>query len=116
MSSLSARDPGPSLPAGIEKSHNFSRSRINAGQIGALVRVIMVTGQGQIIGVVGSPMLPGYDMLYVQPEKWLIILMDPAIFAALACPAPDLLTQFAIHQLFSDDFKILRAFAWIMAR
>jgi hypothetical protein len=43
-------------------------------------------------------------------------LMDPAVLAALARPSPDPVARHGIHQVRSEIFKSLRAFAWMMAR
>jgi hypothetical protein len=42
--------------------------------------------------------------------------VDPAILASMARPAPDQLARRGVHQVRSDTFRSLRAFAWRMAR
>jgi hypothetical protein len=106
----------PALKTWIEETNDFSGFGIDAREIGPLVCVIVMAGQGKVFRIIGPTVLLGNDMLYVQAVKWLVILMDPAVLAPMACPTPDKLTSPGIHHLRSDPLKSLRAFAWMMAR
>jgi hypothetical protein len=74
------------LTAGIKKTHDLSGHRIDPGQIGAFVLVIVMAGQGQVFRVIGPAVLPGNDMLHVQAVERLVVLMDPAVFTSMPSP------------------------------
>ena len=77
----------------MKESDNLSRLGIDAGEIGAFVFVIVMAGQGEVLRIIGSTVLLRNNMLDMQAEKWLVVLMDPAVFAPPTRPAPDSLAR-----------------------
>jgi hypothetical protein len=59
----------PTLPAGIEQTHDLSRPRIDAGEIGAFVLVVVMAGQGKVVRVIAAGMLFCDNMLDMKPVK-----------------------------------------------
>jgi hypothetical protein len=63
--SLEAEMARPALSAGIEKPHDSTRPGINPRQVRPLVVVVVVAGQGQIICIIATMMLPGDNVFDV---------------------------------------------------
>ena len=106
----------PALTARMEKAHHLSGFGIDAGEVWALVLIVVVASQGKVVRVVGATVLLGNHVFHVQAIERLIVLMDQAILATLVCPAPNQFARRGIHQVRSETFKSLRAFAWMIAR
>lgn len=65
----------PLLAAGMKESHDLACGGINAREIGTFLKIAMVAGQGKIIRLVASPMLPGNDMFDVKAVIRLLVLV-----------------------------------------
>jgi hypothetical protein len=114
--SIEAEMTRPMLATGIEKAYNLSSRGIDSRKVGAFMVVVVVTVQGEVSRIVGAAVLFRHDMLKMQAVKWPVVLMDSAVFAALASPIPNQIACRGIHRARSEVFKNLRAFAWMMAR
>jgi hypothetical protein len=105
----------PALTPRMEKTHHFCGLGIDAREVRAFVLVVVVARQGEIIRIVGTTVLFGNHVFHVHTIERLIVLMDQAILATVVCPAPNQFTRCGVHQVRSEGFKSLRAFAWMMA-
>lgn len=56
----------PAVVPRIKQRHNLARNGIDTGQVRAFPEIAAVTGKGQIAGIVGPPMLAGYDVFDVM--------------------------------------------------
>jgi hypothetical protein len=89
----------PGVLTWVEKSGNFTRFGINAREIGTLMRVASVAGQGQIRGLIIAAVLARNNVLNVEGRKRELLLAEQTIFAAIACSAKDKYADRRVHQL-----------------
>ena len=79
---------GPRLAPWMEQGDDRAGVGVDAGQVGALVEVAMLAGQGEIGVVVGPAVLARDDVLGVMPCLGMG-LGKPAVFAPVVGPGPD---------------------------
>ena len=71
----------------MKQQDNVTAQRIEATQIRPLAQIAAVTGQCQILRLVGSSMLSGDNMFDVMGE-FAVMLAQQTIFAAIAGSLP----------------------------
>ncbi len=72
--------------------------RVDAGEIGAFVKIAELASKRQVIEFVGATMFYRDDMLDVIRVN-VIIFVQPAVFASVAGPVRDRCTRRTIHAL-----------------
>jgi hypothetical protein len=82
----------------VEESHNPSREWIDGRQIGTLVEIASVTGQGEVQKSRRAAVLSGYDVLDLERLDKGVSFRQPAVFTAVVCTPPNSLTLGSIHQ------------------
>src|SRR5262252_8658056 len=69
----------PGVHTWVEERHDRTCVGVNARQIGALMSVASVAGQGKVCRMVIAPMLAGNDVLNVEPRKGEVLLLEQTI-------------------------------------
>ncbi len=82
---LQAKVLAPHVFSRMEEPDGFSCIRVDARQVGTLVKIAARTGKGEIIWGVGTAMLERQNMLHMKRQHG-VFLVHAAIFAARACP------------------------------
>jgi hypothetical protein len=101
----------PGVLPWVEERDDLTRFGVDARQIGALVRVTSVAGQGKVCGSVIPAMLAGNDVLDLERRKREIFLLEQALFTAIASPLTDKFADRCVHQLGGRLARMARAFA-----
>ena len=70
-----------------------------------------VTGQGKVREILIATVLAGNDMLNMEGRKRKVLLLEPTIFAAVACAVTDEGADCGIHQHYGRWARMARAFA-----
>jgi hypothetical protein len=83
---------------GVEDGDEFPASRIDRRQIRSLEPVAVGAGQRKILRLVASAVLPGSNVLDMEPEDRCGGLQQPAVFAPVACPLPYRCARGGVHQ------------------
>ena len=78
----------PEIAPRMKQSHELPRERINPRQVRAFMQIAAVTGQSEIVRVIGAPMLLCHNMLDVMPQV-AMFLSQAAIFATFNGASPD---------------------------
>lgn len=68
----------------VEQLDHQSSLRINAGEVGPLVQVALMTGEGQIAFVIVAPVLASSNVLNMKRQNEIVVFRNAAVFAALA--------------------------------
>jgi hypothetical protein len=87
----------PTLTPGIEERNNTTRFSINSGQVRALMKIAMIAGQSEIVGIVLSTMLTGNDVLDVKGEHRESGRRQVAILTTIAGALADQRSQSTVH-------------------
>ncbi len=95
----------PPLPPWVKEGHNLTLEWVNTGKIWPLFQVAAMARQGQILRIVGSPVLLG-DNVFNVVGKWTVLLVEQAVFAAITGPAPDELASRETRHSQTFDFKL----------
>src|SRR5438552_4549850 len=66
---------GPGLTPGIKEPDDFCGHGIDAGEVGTLVLVVVVTGQRQVGRIITTAVLLRNHMFQVQAVEGLVVLM-----------------------------------------
>jgi hypothetical protein len=82
-------------------------------RFGPLVQVVLVAGQRQVVRGVPAPVLLGNDVFDVEGEKRVVVLVQPAVFAAVGRPATHQFSRGLVHQ--EAEVSWARALAWRIA-
>ena len=59
----------PAVPTGVEESRQLSRYRVEAGNVGAFMKIAMDTGKREVRKVVTPFMLAGDDVFNLMAES-----------------------------------------------
>lgn len=89
----------PLMTSRVEQFGHLIGLRINTCQIRAFVQITINTRQGKIVASIGPAVLPGDDVLDMERGKRCIVLMQLAVFAAIASPLPDKGLRRRVHRL-----------------
>lgn len=81
----------------VEQRSEPSRSRIDASEVRALVKIAINACQGKIRQMIGSTVFFWDYMLDVQYGQRRVLLMAKAVFAPVACPFTGGLSSRLIH-------------------
>lgn len=76
------------MTARMEQLGHPLRFRIDARQIRTFMKIAINTGERQVVEIVSAPMFLRDNRLDVEFSEWRIILMEWAIFAAMASGLP----------------------------
>ncbi len=87
----------PEVATGVEQVDDQPGLRVHATEVGSLVRVAAVTGQAEVVGVVGTAVLPGDDVFHMEGVERDQGLGDAAVLAAVFSPACDQLADVWVH-------------------
>ncbi len=79
---LAAKVVTPFVTVWVNKPGNLAGYGIDAGHVRAFAQIILMAGISKIIQEIAATMLPGNDVLNVEGEERIVVLMEPAIFAA----------------------------------
>ncbi len=101
------------MPARVEEPRELPRPRVDTGQVRPFMEVVLVAAESQVAGVISTLVLLGDDMLDVKREEGIVVLVQPAVFAAPIGSSP---YQFSGGGADHDGFaRRARAFAWRIA-
>src|SRR2546427_12896404 len=90
--------PIPLLPARMKQRHNFSAD--SAGQIRPLRAIAFVTTPSEVRWKIAAMVLLGNDVFDVKRQNRIVVLMHPAIFAAIGCATANQTTNGDFHHDF----------------
>jgi len=91
-----AEVPVPLVTARIEEPTFLARLWVDASQVRTLVTVTRETGRGAILKIIPASVLFGDDVLDLE-HKFVELLRHPAVFATVACPFQDFLSDGIVH-------------------
>ena len=78
----------PVMTARMKQLRHHLRFRIDARQIRTFMKIAINTRERQVVEIVSATMFLGDNMLDVEFSEWGIILMQLAVFAAMASTLP----------------------------
>jgi len=87
----------PNIPTRVIESRKRACNRVDTSQVWPLVQIAVMTGERQIREIVRSLVLSCDNVFYVELEKRLRNLGQPAILAPRGGPADDDLASGGIH-------------------
>lgn len=105
-----AEMPGPFVPPRVKEPGKFLGDWVNAGQVRPLVQVVLVAGKGQIAWGIRTAVLTSDNVFDLEWEERIILLMEPAVFAASPGALPDQFPRRCIHH--EETRSRDRALAW----
>src|SRR5262249_24290031 len=76
----------PHVAVRVKQHDNYSRLRVNASQIRALMEITVITRQGQVAEFIRAVMLLRDKVVNMEERKGLLGLRHPAILTAVTCP------------------------------
>jgi hypothetical protein len=82
----------------MKEAGDFSRVRVNAGQIGSLVPVAVRAGKRKVLESVRATVLPRDDVLHMKSQTG-VGLRDSAVFAVIDGAFANLIHKGAVHDL-----------------
>ena len=71
--------------------------RVNTAEVGTLVQVAVVTRPGKIRFGGWAAVLPGNDVFAMESKEGILVLMRPAVFAAVARSAANEIAKNGVH-------------------
>jgi hypothetical protein len=77
----------PGLSAGVEQRHDFAVQK--ACQIRPFGGIAFPTGKTKVFRIFVAAMLTGNDVFHVEGEEIKVVLVNPAVFAAVTSPLPN---------------------------
>jgi len=89
----------PVMTPRMEQLGHRLRLRIDARQVGTFMKIAINTRERQVVEIVSATMFLGDNMLDVEFSEWGIILMELAVFAAMASALPYVNFCCFIHSL-----------------
>ena len=87
----------PLVSAGMVEGDDLTGLGIHAGQIRTFMKIASLAREGEVLRVIGTPVLLCDDVLNVVREV-AVLLAEKAILAAIPRPSSDEVTRGSVHR------------------
>ncbi len=88
----------PRVISRMKQARQIASVRIDAGKVGPFLPIAQMACESKVLRLTTSPMLPSYDVLYVEDRVQIVDLANAAVFTAVSRSVPnELFCFFANH-------------------